>query len=102
MFYKNTGLLVAAYCRNGKKGKTEISPSINCTGNCSMYIPNIYLAAKLDKRTGSMYILPGLRTKNEPTSLEEPVFCSQTQVKVLFRGLGTIVEPTCMYVFLPT
>jgi len=30
-----------------------------------------------------MYILPGLRTKNEPTSLEEPVFCPQTQVKVL-------------------
>jgi hypothetical protein len=53
-----------------------------------MYIPNIYLAAKLDKRTGSMYILPGLRTKNEPTSLEEPVFCPQTQVKVLSSRFG--------------
>jgi hypothetical protein len=53
-----------------------------------MYIPNIYLAAKLDKRTGSMFILPGLRTKNEPTSLEEPVFCPQTQVKVLSSRFG--------------
>jgi hypothetical protein len=46
----------------------------------------------VDKRTGSMYILPGLRTKNEPTSLEEPVFCPQTQVKVWYylRGLGTL------------